>query len=68
MELANRSMDQHKQILGQCNNEYNWDAITSTMLIQLDTVHHHHRGMAEPRRDRGRLQNTYLGSVVDEAA
>eukprot|EP00972_Heterocapsa_arctica_P017021 2514929-Heterocapsa_arctica.AAC.1 len=60
MELVNITMDQHKQILGQCNNEYNWAALTSCLLIQLDTVHHH-RGATTATTRRGRFQNTYLG-------
>ena len=36
LQLSGVDEQQHKHILGQCGNEYDWEKITSTMLIQLD--------------------------------
>ena len=53
LDLANISADQHRAILGQCAHEYDWDAITAAMTIQLDAIHHRDR---QPRF--GRAYNT----------
>lgn len=36
LELASIDEDTHRRMLGMCDNEYSWDRITNTMLIQLD--------------------------------
>lgn len=45
LELSNIDEDTHRRILGMCDNEYSWERITNTMLIQLD------RHEAAPRGD-----------------
>ena len=39
LSLASISDEQHRAVLGQCQNDYKWDAITSAMLVQFDNVH-----------------------------
>ena len=36
LQLSGVDEQQHKHILGQCGNEYDWEKITGTMMIQLD--------------------------------
>ena len=44
LKLANISVQEHKAILGQCNNEYIWEYVTAATQIQLDGVGREERG------------------------
>ena len=39
LRLSGIDKTQQRLILGQCGNEFDWERVTSAMLVQLDTVH-----------------------------